>query len=260
MASKRKARKQEVSLFPFLDILACVIGNLILIITTVVLEQVDTKPVAEAAHLEEIRDEAAKALADVRTMQQQLAELQKKQDGSDKRIEEARRQIAEAEKRRRELAERIKPLPPPDAKLAVEQKRLEEEKKEAVDDIKRIEFDIAERKKKLEQSIVVLPAGAAGGGEQPKKAVFVEVDADGVIVHEGEQPWRVATAAIGTDAKFKQLLVSINDDEDSIITFMVRPAGIAVYRQADQAVKAAGARAGKVPLPGTGTLDLSKAK
>jgi len=31
-------KKQEVSLFPFLDILVCVIGNLNLIITAVVLE------------------------------------------------------------------------------------------------------------------------------------------------------------------------------------------------------------------------------
>ena len=37
--ARRAKKKQEVSLFPFLDILACVIGNLILIITAVVLEQ-----------------------------------------------------------------------------------------------------------------------------------------------------------------------------------------------------------------------------
>ncbi len=50
--ARREKKKQEVSLFPFLDILACVIGNLILIITAVVLEHVDTKPIAEAAERE----------------------------------------------------------------------------------------------------------------------------------------------------------------------------------------------------------------
>ena len=50
--ARREKKKQEVSLFPFLDILACVIGNLILIITAVVLEQVDTKPMAEVVDRE----------------------------------------------------------------------------------------------------------------------------------------------------------------------------------------------------------------
>ena len=53
--ARREKKKQEVSLFPFLDILACVIGNLILIITAVVLEQVDTKPIAEQAKREAVQ-------------------------------------------------------------------------------------------------------------------------------------------------------------------------------------------------------------
>ena len=44
--ARRQKKKQEISLFPFLDILACVIGNLILIITAVVLESVDTDKIA----------------------------------------------------------------------------------------------------------------------------------------------------------------------------------------------------------------------
>ena len=55
MSRRRQARKHEVSLFPFLDILACVIGNLILIITAVVLDQMDTKPIAEAAKIDDLR-------------------------------------------------------------------------------------------------------------------------------------------------------------------------------------------------------------
>ncbi|NDH94779.1 MAG: hypothetical protein EBZ13_09685, partial [Planctomycetia bacterium] len=59
--ARRERKKQEVSLFPFLDILACVIGNLILIITAVVLEQVDTKPMAEVvdreAKLEQVAEQ-----------------------------------------------------------------------------------------------------------------------------------------------------------------------------------------------------------
>ena len=77
--ARRQKKKQEVSLFPFLDILACVIGNLILIITAVVLEQVDTKPSAEAAEREAQKKQIEKDLQTVALLQQQLKKLQQKQ-------------------------------------------------------------------------------------------------------------------------------------------------------------------------------------
>ena len=58
MSRARAQSGPSISLFPFLDILACVIGNLILIITTVVLEQMDTKPIAEAAKIDDVREQA----------------------------------------------------------------------------------------------------------------------------------------------------------------------------------------------------------
>ena len=53
--ARRQKKKQEVSLFPFLDILACVIGNLILIITAVVLESVDSDKLADVFENEAIQ-------------------------------------------------------------------------------------------------------------------------------------------------------------------------------------------------------------
>ena len=53
--ARRQKKKQEISLFPFLDILECVIGNLILIITAVVLESVDTDKFADLFQNEAVK-------------------------------------------------------------------------------------------------------------------------------------------------------------------------------------------------------------
>lgn len=262
MASRRQSRKQEVSLFPFLDILACVIGNLILIITTVVLEQVDTKPVAEAARFDEARIEAERDAAEAKRLRDQLAELRRSQDRNDSRLQDAHRQLAEAERKSREATARIDALPkppPPDEKLTVERVRLEQKRMQIQEEISRIEVDIAAARKKSEQSIVVLPAGRAGE-RGPSRAVFVEVGADGLTFHEGEAVWSVPVDKLAGDERFQRIGEALKADEQAIVTFLVRPEGVGVLLQAQQVMKAAGVRFGKVPLPGKGSLDLSKTR
>lgn len=262
MPSRRQSRKQEVSLFPFLDILACVIGNLILIITTVVLEQVDTKPVAEAARLDEVRIEAERDAAEAQRIRRQIAELRSRQDSHDSRLKDAHAQLAEAERKRREAAARMAALPKPpapDEKLAVERLRLEEKRRKTEEEISKIEVDMAAVKKKSEQSIVVLPAGNAGA-RGPSRGVFVEVSADGLTFHEGDAPWSVTVDKLAGDERFQRIGAALKEDEQGIVTFLVRPDGIAVLRQAQQVMKASGVRFGKVPLPGQGSLDLSKTR
>lgn len=260
MASRRTSRKQEVSLFPFLDILACVIGNLILIITTVVLEQVDTKPVAEAAHLEEALLQAEKDAAEARRLRQQLADLRNRQDSHDSRLRDAHQAIAEAERKRKEAAARLAALPPPpraDETLAVERKRLDEDRRKTDEELRKMEADIAAAKKKSEQSIMILPAGSGGEG-RPSRGVFVEVNADGLVILSDGQAWQVPVNGLASDERFRTVIEAVRADEQSIVTFLVRSDGVGVLRQAQNFLKAAGVRFGKVPLPGKGNLDLSR--
>ena len=265
MASRRQSRKQEVSLFPFLDILACVIGNLILIITTVVLEQVDTKPVAEAASFDQIRIEALHDAEEARRLRRKIDELRRKQDRQDSRLKDARAALAEAERKRQEAAARLAAMPkptPPDEMLNVERMQLQEKVRKIEKEISRVEADIVEAKKKSGQSIVVLPSGNAGGAaaQGPSRAVFVEVDAGGLTFHEGDAGWTVAVNHLAGDERFGRLREALIADDQGIVTFLVRPDGIDVLRQAQQVMQQQGVRFGKVPLPGEGSLDLSKTK
>ena len=177
--ARREKKKQEVSLFPFLDILACVIGNLILIITAVVLEQVDTKPIAEAAEREAQKKQVEKDLQTVALLQKQLEKLQQENQSSDKRVQEAKARLEKAEKdklaAKKRLLEVPPPPPPPDEKDLAEAKKLEKTIKELLEAIDEVEAEIAEKKKVPERAITILPANKGGG--IPKTPIFIELNA-----------------------------------------------------------------------------------
>jgi len=260
MGRPRKRRKQEVSLFPFLDILACVIGNLILIITAVVLEQVDTKPVAEAARLDEAREEAERQQALAAEQQRQLEALRAKSGDASEKLAELEQKIAEAKEKIRAAEERAKQAAQPvaaPADMAAQLARLEEERKALAGEIAELERQIAAKKTQPEQMIAILPPGSGGG---PRRGVFVEAAKDGLVIHEGKEPWQVPTGKVASDPRFKALLERVKGDPDSIVTFLVRADGLASLAAGQKAAAAAGARSGRVPLPGEGALDLTEAK
>jgi cell division septum initiation protein DivIVA len=260
MGRPRKIRKQAVSLFPFLDILACVIGNLMLMIAAVILEQVDTQPVAEAARIDGLADAVAREEAKADAIQKQLDDLRKQSGNATDALAAVRQKIAEAKQRLHEAEARLrdaaKPVERPTdvmAKLAA----LDEDRKNLEAELKDLERQIAAKKRPPEQVIAILPSGQQKG---PRKGVFVEATKDGLVVHDGGEPWKVPTGRIASDPKFAEILKHTKDDSDAIVTFLVRPDGIRALTVGQNAAASAGARSGRVPLPGNGTLDFSATK
>lgn len=263
MARRRARAKKEVSLFPFLDILGCLIGSLILIITTVVLEQMDSAPLAEAAKVDDIKRQAAREAARRRELEDRLAraraEAERKAGPAEQRLAAARTRAEEAArraddaKRRLEAAEKLAvdaPKPPP----AVDTAALVTRRKQAEAAAAKLKAEIARRKKPPEQSIVVLPPGKGGG---PKRGVFVEAAKDRAVVHDPKKPWDVPHAKLASDPRLKELFARTAADKAAIVTFLIRPDGVATYGQLQKAADAAKARSGRVPLPGSGPIDLS---
>jgi len=289
--ARREKKKQEVSLFPFLDILACVIGNLILIITAVVLEQVDTKPIAEAAEREAQKKQVEKDLQTVALLQQQLEKLQQENQSSDKRVQEAKARLEKAEKdklaAKKKLLEVPPPPPPPDKEDLASVKKRQLEIEELIREIKEVEGKIAERKKEPEQSITIMPANRGGG--IPREPIFVEVNSEGIVIQPDEKnfkkvfgdekPRPVPVDKVAGDPEFKKLLNHALTDKRAIITFLLRPDAVDNYNKVRGIVlgfekqnqnklvdailpsgdKVLRSLSGKVPLPGEGVLDFSKA-
>ena len=102
---------------------------------------------------------------------------------------------------------------------------------------------------------MILPPAQGGAG--PKRGWFVEVDKAKVVVHDEAKPWEAAADKVASDPRFKELLSRAAADKDSVITILVRPEGIGTLGVVQKAAAAAGARVGRVPLPGTGALDLT---
>ncbi len=253
-------RKQSVSLFPFLDILACVIGNLILIIATVVLEQVDTKPVADAVHVDGLAKETKREEAKAAELRKQLSALQERSGATAKKLQDVRAKIALAKQRLRDAEARAKQASQPaqtPLDASAEFSKLDATRKQLEAEIKALEREIVERQRPPEQMIAILPSGERGG---PQSGVFVEAAKDGLIIHDGKAPWKVPLGKIPSDPQFKQLLEKVKQDPNSLVTFLVRSDGLAVLAAGQKAAAAAGARSGRVPLPGAGELDLSGAK
>jgi hypothetical protein len=260
MARRRKTRRNEVSLFPFLDILACVIGNLILIITTVVLEQMDTKPIAEAARVDDVRERAAAEAARAARLERQLADLRGRAGDAAKQSAAVRNRIAAAEAKAREsqarLAAATTAAPAPAAPRDT-RPQLETETKQLSAEAKKLQAEIAERQKPPQQMIAILPSGSQSG---PKRGVFVEVTKDKLVIYEPGKSWQVPASKIGSDPQFKKLLESTKADKSAIVTFLVRADGLSTLTTAQRTAQAVGGRTGRVPLPGSGSLDLSNAR
>ena len=256
--ARRQKKKQEISLFPFLDILACVIGNLILIITAVVLESVDTDKLADLFQNEAIQKQTEENLATIRGLEERLAKLKQESISNDSRVQEAQQQLVEAERLQREAQGRLlnvpPPPPPPDDEDKAELKKRELEIQEILAEMKRIESKIADKKKKPDQSISILYSKVGGGGA--RRPFFVEVTKNGITLlpndldfknlFKNEKPIKIPAAKIASDKSFEKLLNYVKDQKaksgplrrrrDTIITFLIRPDGVSTYNTAKNVV------------------------
>ena len=250
--ARRQKKKQEVSLFPFLDILACVIGNLILIITAVVLESVDSDKLAEQFANEAVQQQTEQNLQAIRELEESLKKLKQDSISSDARVQKAQQQLVEAERAQREAKGRLlnvpPPPPPPDDEDTAELKKRELEIKEILAEMKRIEAKIADKKKKPDQTISVLYENKGRGGV--RRPFFVEITKNDLVLlpnaldyenlFDSEDPIKIPVAKAGSDKSFTKLLDYVlthlgktgllRRRRDTIITFLIRPEGVDSYR------------------------------
>ena len=242
------------SLFPFLSVLASLVGALSLIIVTVILAAVsdDTSgpgddPLAQAGRRiftaqHELRDldaklaAAASRRADVeqerarlRTLlathaQEQAASLRATSTLSLLRDLRSRRdrlsaELAELEQAGNALIGRLPPAPAPRPQPRVE----------------------------------LLPSGS-GRDLDP---VFVECTASALMFHGDEKAAPVRAVDIPHSDTLAQLLKRVRASVHGTVIFLVRPDGVATFRTVEAVARSLAVRHGKLPVPGTGRLDLS---
>lgn len=272
MAKRRESSEGEVSLFPFLSILACLIGALVLMIVVLVIAQVGK---AEGRSAEDIRRaqeyQKMKKLIEERkeldvVLKEKLAELQELQ----KKVEEKEQQYVKL----RKLLSSSKEMQEANMKISQQlQKQLDdlmtelEGLKIQQDETKKLIASLTAELKKRQvppdkkiPPVVVQPSG--GGMAADQKVYFVEASGGAlkILGAWGAEDYRLSAQAevVVADVAFNHFLLEVAKDPKSLILFLVRDDGAGAYNNgAGRAETDYKIRTGKLPIPGRGVLDLA---
>jgi len=271
MAQRRESSGEEVSLFPFLSILACLIGALVLIIVVLVVAQAGK---AEGRTPDEIRmaqdfQRMKKEIEERKELdiilKEKLAELEKLQ----KEIEENQQRFIKLRKildSSKEVQEQNKEI---SQKLQKELDDLLTEiegiKRQQSETKKEIELLMAEIKKrqvspdKKVPPVVVQPSGS--GMTEGTKVYFVECSSGSLkVLGAWGEDYRLSSTAsvVVADVSYNYFLSEVAKDKNSIILFLIRDDGQAAFNTgAGRAEGDYKIRIGKLPIPGRGQLDLA---
>ncbi|MFT5128458.1 MAG: Na+-transporting methylmalonyl-CoA/oxaloacetate decarboxylase gamma subunit [Rhodothermales bacterium] len=256
----RRDDQEGVELFPFLSILACVIGALTLLISflsVVQLQAGDRAPeeVARSTEYQKLEKRLAEEKEPLQELAAKIQTLSKRQaqlDAIRPRVLELRdtvTQLTSDDKSVREQLEKTK------ADLLTKQaglKRLaaaESAKTETLD-----QKEAALLAAQLRQQPAVLIQRPTGG--KTGNYVFVEATKEGFTLYDKPEPEKIPLAKAHTK-RFLDLLAATKAKEDTTLVFLVRADGMPSFQRGEQLSRARAVRYGKLPIIGTERVDVS---
>jgi chaperonin cofactor prefoldin len=267
MAKRRKNNDGGVSLFPFMSILACLIGILTLMISV----SMKAKEIDQEGRTEE---EMARAVAN-RDMKKKAKTLTKEIKKLSERLKKEKSTAAEMAKLEehkivlRTKFDEIQKAKDPMETDAELQKKLENLKQE-ISQLKRerpplakqlaaLQEELKKRKEppKVVESVVIRPGGI--GSREARNLFFIECTSTGIVLHSDDSPSKlISTATIETNEDFNNLLEKVKRTRDSMVLFLIRKGGNTAYQwAAGTAETKYKINTGKLPIPNEGIIDLS---
>jgi hypothetical protein len=269
MARRRPVEEDDVSLFPFLSIIASIIGVLTLMIAAVTLGQMnqdDVKAaVQNAIEMEKLQKELSASEDAVSKILLRLdSEKKKLLSSADARQLELVKSRAELESLIKQLAE-VKKLSAERKKIKIVIPEVPQGKRETLADMQEQLATIKDRlallqvnldKKKLppeEAQVSILPGGT-GISFVPS---FVECTNAAIVLHTEEPPLTIRRAEIPANAKFVALLEKVANANNETIVLLLRSDSLATYRLVKKLCDDNNVRNGKLPAVGNGRLDFS---
>lgn len=255
MARIKASSAPAMSLFPFMSILACLSGALVVMICILTIIQA-TSSGTKAAKKNPLAEEMMKVqaqLAEFRSITDQLSSVEE----LEKRLL-ALREVAQGAETtdavRTRLQKEIENLRIVIANLKNDQPRVQKE-------IARLKEDLVERKMKPEDIRPALRVQGGGSGFAVGRRLFVvEANNDSIVIHRSKDDrFRIATGAIGADKDYNDFLAEVAAVKTHLVLFLVRTDGMNSYNRgagwAEQQYKLA---TSKMPIPGQGKVDLSE--
>jgi len=246
-----------VSLFPFLSILACVIGALTLIISSLSLSQVS----------EGRQDEDIARAEDYVTMQnsliakrENLGELEKQSKEKNKRLLQLRKLEAE-EKMLSAALKGLEQSRDNRIVLAGESDALQLELDNIVAGRQKMEKQVANFLKQLvslkkdsssDARVQILPSR----GTSRIAPAFVEIAKAGMVLHTRSRSIEVERGKMETDVNLRKLVDATQRAARGTIVLLLRPDGYPTYSAFRSVARREGWRYAKLPLLSEGPVDL----
>lgn len=246
------AREQtKVSLFPFMSVLACTIGALMLLLVAMSLASVATSDASIRAYAETKElAEADRALIerDRKLIEDAEALWSEVDDALVGRGLEPGLSLSSIE-RAIDREERRSIL---EARLA----EIEEEERRLRDQDESIATTIEVLESRRETLPILIDSTGLSRRHQP---FFIECDAGGVTAYRARDDFRyfVAKEDLSTGGDFGRYLMRARAEPGALLVLLVRPDGIDTARRAGGIARGAGLRVARLPLPGQGELDWS---
>ncbi len=254
MARARHRAQTSVSLFPFLSVLACVIGALTLLITASAIGQVATDTV-DLEHYQKLERSIARDREQLASLSA-LAEELERLDGALLRGRDDKRRMGEAWRRARNQLQASAPLREELRVASLEFRRSEAQLEAVETQLRERETEIARARNARAQSPILISPTGSGYGLDPH---FAECRAEGLVLYEGadRRPTDVSAQHLATSALVRRFLRRVRGREAAKLVFLIRPGGVHVCDDARRMAAEMRIVSGEIPVPAEGTLDFS---
>lgn len=259
MGRRRGGDGETLSLFPFLSIMACLMGILVLLISGAAINRLAARP--DTSAIERSR-ELAELTARSTTQEAELAKIRERAADAaslNEKLGEVRARLKLASEKKSEESKSRSVSSELQVQLALLRERLaklQSELKNANADESELQ---AKAKTKASSSEAVVTIRQVGSGRN-LRPTFVECTDAGVVVHDSDTPTRIRLADLHNSATFSVLLDRVNRQNNGTLIFLLRDNGQNAYWAAHGLANARGTRNGKIPVIGHGKLDLSQVK
>jgi hypothetical protein len=258
VARRRRRDGPSGSLFPFLSVLACVIGTLTLSLAALALGQMGGRSL-DQVRLADRFDELQAFLSSARVQLEELEEAVDEAVAFEQRDERLRKRLAGlglAQDISLEELEAVAELRRELEELARSRRELERENRHLTAVIEEREEEIEERGVLQKSAPIVIDPSGLGRELRP---YLVECSADHIEIHRTQGDWSfgIPEAEILLQTDFKVFLRRVRVIHNGIVIFLIREGGVDTYRLAAEAADRQAVRHAKLPIPGDGELDFS---
>ncbi len=265
MAREKQSATPNISLFPFLSILACLSATvvvMIVVLSIIQATQVGGRAVARNPLAGEFLEIQEKLKAE-NARRESLTVLIQKNEAMQRELLEVGQRIiklqlmldgkGDSQNISRALQKELE-------MLLIQLEELQKQKPAVEKQIDALKQELAARKQKAASfapPVIVQPGGS--GVARGKHLMIVEATGDAIIVHKSKtEKLRIAANTIGADKDYDGYLEKGAADKDTLVLFLLREDGWGSYlRGAGWAESQFKLATGKVPIPGKGPVDLT---